>query len=109
MTAYDDGATRIDTDGVLLRRYYFPAGRPKLIAYENIRGARSAPLRLANGRWRLWGSAPLTVWLGWDRHRPRHCTLVVLDVGRRMKPAFTPADPDAALAALAARVDLTRG
>lgn len=106
VATYDDGRTRLDESGILLRRYYFPLGRARHIPWESVRAAHTGDLRLVNGRWRLWGSAIPRVWLGLDLRRPSRSTLVVLDVGRRIKPAFTPADPPAALAVLTTRARL---
>lgn len=108
MTPYDDGRTRLDDDEILLRRYYFPFGRAKRIGWDEVRAARSTPLKLINGRWRIWGSGTPTVWLGLDGGRPKRTTLVTIDLGKRIKPAFTPVDPVAALDVVERRTRLDR-
>jgi hypothetical protein len=107
MSSYDDGCTRLDRDGILLRRYYFPLARHKRIAWADVRAARTERLSFLNGRWRLWGwganLVPAT-WLGLDLRRHRRGTKVVLDVGGRLCPAFTPEDPPKAIAFLREQV-----
>ena len=102
---YDDGSVRIDEDGITLRRYWFPTMRAKHLAYDEVTGYDVEPLRWSRGRGRLWGSpVPLDRWLPLDARRPGRTSLVVLHVGRRVHPAFTPADPDRAVAALASHL-----
>lgn len=102
MSTYDDGRTRLDADGVELRRYWFPLPRAKRIPWSEVRAAEFGPLTWFNGRGRVWGSGTPRVWLGADLGRPRRTTLITLDVGKRIRPGFTPKDPEAALAVLRA-------
>jgi hypothetical protein len=109
VTSYDDGRTRLDADGILLRRYYFPLGRPKRLAWTDVRGARAERLGAFNGRWRLWGygaNAIPATWLGLDLRRHRRTTKVIVDLGRRIKPAFTPLGPPGALAVLRGHINV---
>lgn len=99
---YEDGSVLVDEKGVTLRGYYFPGGRARTIAFADIVSVDVQPLTWFNGRGRLWGSARLTRWLPLDLGRVRRSELVVLDVGGRVRPAFTPRDVEAATAAIAA-------
>lgn len=100
---YDDGRVALDHQGVTLRRYYFPIGTSKHIPYRRIRRVEARPMGWLTGKGRGWGSAHPGYWLPLDIRRPRKDKLVVLDVGGRVKPAFTPDDPDRVLAILRKR------
>jgi hypothetical protein len=97
---YDDGRAMLDGEGVTLRRYYFPTGRSKRIPYRRIREARARPTGWLTGKGQGWGTAHPGYWLPLDTSRPRKDTLVVLDLGGCVKPAFSPDDPDRVLAIL---------
>lgn len=49
---------------------------------------------LVTGRGRIWGTASPRYWAHLDPGRPRKRTALILDVGRRVRPLVTPADPD---------------
>jgi hypothetical protein len=91
---YDDGSVRLDSHGLTLRRYYFPTGKSKSLGYDQIQAIHTHPLTWLSGRERGWGTAHPGYWLPLDLGRFRKRVLVVLDVGRRVSPAFTPDDPD---------------
>lgn len=87
---YDDGRVALDEGGITLRCYYFPFGTSKRISYRDIRNVRTVPLSWWNGKGRLWGTTSPAYWYPLDMNRPRKTTLVVLDTGSWIKPAFTP-------------------
>lgn len=89
---YEDATVRIDADGVTLPRYYFPTGRSKVIALASIESATVESMGWMT-KWRLWGSTNLTNWFPLDMARPRKREAVVLHVGGRLRPSFTPDDP----------------
>ena len=91
---YDDGNLLLDESGVTVRRYYFPWAAPKRISYSQIRGVESRAIGWLTGRGRIWGSAHPRYWLPLDWGRTRKHTLLILDVGRRVRPAVTPDDPE---------------
>lgn len=101
---YDDGRAILDGEGVTLRRYYFPTGASKHIPYRKIRDVRARPMGWLTGKGRGWGTAHPGYWLPLDTSRPRKNTLVVLDLGGKLKPAFSPDDPDRVLAILQRRI-----
>lgn len=90
---YDDGKVRLDSHGLTLRRYYFPTGQSKRLAYDRIRAVGTRPMGWLSGKGRGWGTAHPGYWLPLDMGRFRKHVLVVVDVGRRVTPAFTPDDP----------------
>jgi hypothetical protein len=102
---YDDGGVALDRQGITLRRYYFPIGTSKHIPYRRIRRVEARPMGWLTGKGRVWGSVPLRYWLPLDIGRPRKDTLVVLDIGGHVKPAFSPDHPDRVLAILHQQTD----
>jgi hypothetical protein len=107
--SYDDGRVMLDADGITLRRYYFPTGAGKHIAYGSVRAVGTRPMTWLTGRGRGWGTAHPGYWLPLDLTRPGRDTLVVLDVGRRIKPAFTPDDPERVVELIRLRAGLPTG
>lgn len=99
----------LDADGVTLRRYYFPVGASKRIRYSEIRRVEARPMTWLTGKGRGWGSAHPGYWLPLDTGRPHKDTLVVLDVGRYVKPSFSPDDPDRVLAIIRQRTGSATG
>lgn len=96
-TDYDDGLVRLDEHGLTLRRYYFPTAASKRVPYQRIRRAWAQPMTWWSGKGRGWGTAHPGYWLPLDFRRPAKDVLIVLDLGGRVKPAFSPADPDRVL------------
>lgn len=105
---YDDGSVLLDQDGVTLRRYYFPLGAAKRIPYGRIRRVWAQPMGWLTGQGRGWGSAHPGYWLPLDLHRPRKRTLVVLDLGGVVRPAFSPDDPQRVVDLLRSRIGENR-
>ena len=95
---YDDGLAVLDDHGVTLRRYYFPTAAPKHIPYGRIRSVEVRAMGWLTGRARIWGTGSPAYWLPLDFSRLRKDKLVVLDLGGRIKPAFSPDDPDRVVA-----------
>lgn len=90
---YDDGLVSLDRDGITLRRYYFPWAGRKRIRYSDIAGVQQHPMSMWSGKGRLWGSGDLRHWAPLDPHRPRKDTAIVLDLGKFVRPVFSPDDP----------------
>lgn len=56
MTAlYEDAGLTLDEHGITIRRYYFPLGGHKRIAYTDIRGVKTEPMSWLSGKGRFWG------------------------------------------------------
>ena len=90
---YDDPWIRCDAMHLTIRGYYFPFGKPKVIAYRDIRSVSPVTIGIWTGKWRLWGTSSPRYWLHLDLSRPRKDTALVLDLGRPVQPVITPADP----------------
>jgi hypothetical protein len=103
---YDDGTLLLDQDGVTIRRYYFPLARSKRIPYAVIRHVHTRPLSWLAGKGRGWGTAHFGYWLPLDLRRWRKATLLVLDVGSRVKPCASPDDPQRVIELLRDRVPI---
>jgi hypothetical protein len=101
---YDDGGLRLDDQTVTIRRYYFPWAGPKRFAYSAIRQVDVRPLNWLTGKGRGWGSAHPKYWFPLDMRRATKTTLLVFDLGRRVKPCVTPDEPDRVIALLRERV-----
>lgn len=101
---YEDGVMVADAGGVTLRHYYFPTAGPKRIEYSAIRGVQARPMNWLTGKGRWWGTGSPGYWLPLDVRRSGKSTLLVFDLGGRVKPCVSPDDPERALAALRSRV-----
>jgi len=69
--SYDYGRVALDSQGIMLRRYYFPIGRSKRIPYRAIRRAESRSMGWLTGKARTWSTAHPGYWLSLDIGRPR--------------------------------------
>jgi hypothetical protein len=101
---YDDGGLSLDEEGLTIRRYYFPWAGPKRIPYANIRHVVARPMGWLTGRGRGWGTAHPGYWFPLDWRRAGKHTLLMLDLGRRVKPCVSPDDPDRVMQLLQRRV-----
>lgn len=101
---YSDGGLSLDEDGLTIRHYYFPWAGPKRIPYANIRRVVARPMGWLTGRGRGWGTSHPGYWLPLDWRRGGKDTLLVVDLGRRVKPCISPDDPDRVMQLLHGRV-----
>ncbi|OBK18309.1 hypothetical protein [Mycobacterium asiaticum] len=105
MTAlYQDAGLTLDEDGITIHRYYFPFANSKRVAYSEIQGIKSKQMGWATGKGRFWGATDPRYWFPLDIHRGRKATLLIFDVGRRVRPCLTPEDPAKVIAVLRAKV-----
>jgi hypothetical protein len=104
---YEDAGLLLDENGITIRRYYFPMGGPKRIAYTDIQGVKSERMTGLSGKGRFWGASDPRYWFPLDFRRGSKPTLLILDVGARVKPCITPEDPDRVLELLRARVPVS--
>ena len=91
---YEDRWITCSDTHVIVRGYYLPLGTPKVIPYRDIRSVATVEMRVLTGKGRLWGTASPRYWAHLDLRRPWKKTALVLDLGRRVKPFITPAEPD---------------
>ena len=101
---YDDGGVLLDRSGVTIRRYYFPWAGSKHIPYTAIRHVHTRPMSWLTGKGRGWGTSDLRYWFPLDVRRWHKATLLVFDVGRRVKPCVSPDDPQRVIELLHDRV-----
>lgn len=105
MTAlYEDAGLTLDEDGITIRRYYFPFATSKRVAYSAIRGIKARPMGWATGKGRFWGATDPRYWFPLDMKRGKKPTLLILDVGRHVRPCITPEDPNTVIGLLKTRV-----
>ena len=99
MTTYDDDAVTLDETGIIVKNYYLP-GRPRTIRYDEIVHAEIIDLGFGTGRHQLVGIGPLRprLFFHWDRKRSTKSRGLSLDLGRRLRLAITPDDPERVLA-----------
>jgi hypothetical protein len=93
---YEDSGLRLDEDGITIRRYYFPLASPKRIPYSEIKG-----------KGRVWGAGDPRYWFPLDIRRGSKQTLLVLELGHRVRPCISPDDPDRVIDLLRDRVPIT--
>ncbi|WP_205876638.1 hypothetical protein [Mycobacterium camsae] len=105
MTAlYDDAGLTLDEDGITIKRYYFPFANAKRIAYSDIQGIKSEQMGWASGKGRIWGASDPRYWFPLDARRGRKSTLLVIDVGRRVRACITPERPEQVIKILRTKV-----
>ncbi len=102
---YNDGIISCDTEGVVIRGYYFPWGS-KRVAYGTIRGLERVTMGALTGQWRIWGTANFSLWANFDAKRPKKTIGFILDASKRVRPFVTPDDPDAFEAVVRERAHL---
>ena len=101
---YEDAGLVLDEDGITIRRYYFLLSVPKRVAYNKIRGIRAKPMSWVKDKGRLLGALNPRYRLPRDVHRATKQTLLILELGRWVKPCITPEDPAKVIALLKTRV-----
>lgn len=105
MTAlYEDAGLTLDEDGITINRYYFPLANAKRVAYSDIQGIKSEKMGWNSGKGRIWGAGDPRYWFPLDVRRGRKSTLLVLDVGKRVRPCIAPEDPAKVIEILKAKV-----
>jgi hypothetical protein len=101
---YEDAGLVLDEDGITIRRYYFLLSVPKRVAYNKIRGIRAKPMSWAKDKGRFLGAFNPRYRLPRDVQRATKQTLLILELGRWVKPCITPEDPAKVIALLKTRV-----
>jgi hypothetical protein len=104
---YEDRGLLLDADGITIRRYYFPWAGSKRIAYAKIRRVNPQPMGWLSGKGRIWGASGPRYWFPLDIQRGSKQTLLILDVGARVRPCVSPEDPDCVIELLRTRVPVS--
>ena len=99
MANYDDDTVTLDERGITVKNYYLP-GRPRTIRYDDIIHAEMIQLGFGTGRHQLVGIGPLRprLFFHWGRKRSTKSYGLSLDLGRRLRLAITPDEPERVLA-----------
>ena len=102
MPRYEDSVITISDDSLTIRHYGRP-GSPHTIALGDILSVEPIRLGFWTGRARLVGFGPGRPlhFFHWDRQRASKRAGLSLDLGRRVKIAITPDDPQRVLDLLA--------
>jgi len=104
---YEDAGLLLDENGITIRRYYFPWAGPKRIAYSEIRHVNPQPIGWLSGKGRIWGASDPRYWFPLDTRRGSKETLLVFDVGARVRPCVSPENPDRVIELLRTRVPVS--
>jgi len=67
---YSDKLVTISDDEIIFHNYYFPAGKDKVVAFDNIKAVSVLKPSLLNGKWRIHGTGNLKIWFPKDTGRP---------------------------------------
>jgi hypothetical protein len=68
---YEDSLVVLTPESLILKRYYFPTLKPKLLSLADIQRIEVVPANLWTGRWRIWGTGTLFTWYPLDFGRPK--------------------------------------
>ena len=103
MLRYEDSVIAVSDDTLTVKHYGRP-GSPRFIPLDEIHAVEPIRLGFWTGRARLVGFGPGRPFhfFHWDRHRASKRIALSIDLGRRMKLAVTPDDPQRVLELLAA-------
>jgi hypothetical protein len=101
---YQDARLTLDEDGITIQRYYFPWAGSKRIAYSKIQGIKAQPMGRPSGKGRFWGASDPRYWFPLDFQRGSKSTLLILHVGRGVRPCITPENPERVIELLRTRV-----
>lgn len=104
---YRDDYIVLDDSGITLRRYYFPLASAKHIDYGDIRSVTIEPMTWKTGKGRLWGASDPRFWMPLDMKRLKKDTVLIIDVGSRIKACVTPDDPERVIELLRPRVPVS--
>ncbi len=89
---YSDRRATIDTEALLLRDYYWPFGA-KRILLGDIEKIVVVPCTLATGKYRLYGTGAIGLWMPLDWRRPSRDRVFIIFFKRRwLKVGFTVED-----------------
>ena len=98
MNLYEDSVIVVDAEALTIRSYRRP-GRERRILLSEVRSVELITLGFWTGRVRLVGIGPGRPlhFFHWDPRRRSKRVGLSLDLGRRMKTAITPDDPERVL------------
>lgn len=88
---YRDDVVRLDADGIVIRRYYWPLGR-KRVDFDAIQAWHTFPLT-GMARYRVHGWGYPRRWYHRDPERSSKEVGLELDTGAWLRPVITPVEP----------------
>lgn len=89
---YRDKGIICGSDALEIHHYYLWGS--KRVPYSSIVAVQRVTLTALKGRLRIWGTANMDYWANLDTQRSSKKEGLVLDLGKRVKPFFTPDDAD---------------
>lgn len=104
---YEDKRIICDEDGLTIGAYYFPFGQSKRVYYRDIKALTTYTMGVHTGRYRIWGAGDPRYWLNLDWSRPQKEKLIVLELGRFVRPVITPDDVSAVVQILEEKTGLS--
>jgi hypothetical protein len=87
---YQDKFITITHDEITINYYYLWYPMSKKINFSTVKNVDLINLTLFSGRFKFWGINHLMYWYHMDINRHSKKEGIILDLGRRIKPAITP-------------------
>jgi|SRR5215471_17109115 len=98
---YEDSLVVLTSDSLLLKRYYFPTLKPKLVSLAEVQQIEILYPNLWTGRFRLWGSGDLRTFYPLDLGRPKRDRIFRLTQrDKRIRIGFTVENSELFIAAI---------
>jgi hypothetical protein len=98
---YEDSLVVLTSDSLLLKRYYFPTLKPKLVSLTEVQRIEILCPNLWTGRFRLWGSGDLRTFYPLDLGRPKRDRIFQLTQrDKRIRIGFTVENSELFIAAI---------
>ena len=66
---YNDKLISITEDRIILKHYYFPTGKPKIVLLDDIEWIKVEKATIRNGKWRIHGTGNFKIWYPRDNQR----------------------------------------
>ena len=87
---YSDKLVDLYFDRLVLKNYYFPFGRSKVIQLIDIASFEVFPCTIMSGKYRIWGSGNFRTWFPLDTQRPKRDKIfMIVPYHQRTQCAFT--------------------
>jgi hypothetical protein len=98
---YEDSLVVLTSDSLLLKRYYFPTLKPKLVSLAEVQRIEIICPNLWTGRFRLWGSGDFRTFYPLDLGRPKRDRIFQLTQrDKRIRIGFTAENSELFIAAI---------
>ena len=98
---YEDSLVVLTSDSLLLKRYYFPTLKPKLVSLAEVQRIEILCPNLWTGRFRLWGSGDFRTFYPLDLGRPKRDRIFqLIQRDKRIRIGFTVENSELFIAAI---------